>query len=235
LRRADYDDGVTRLISVFLLGFWLTSVPVRAQSDAPKLRLPVMVRPERYSVDLRMTPGEDRFRGSITIELEITQPVSRFWLHGKALTFEKATIRIAGRDQPAQTTPAANAADTDFVAITTGETLPAGHATLQIAYSGELSRTLTDGAFQQQQGKDWYIFTKFEPVTARRVFPCFDEPSFKVPWQLTLHVPKDLKAFSNTLPVSEQDEGRNEGGAFRRNQAAAVLPRCLRGRSVRCG
>ncbi len=77
---------------------------------------------------------------------------------------------------------------------------------MQIVYSGEVSRTLTDGAFQQQQDRDWYIFTKFEPVTARRVFPCFDEPSFKVPWQLTLHVPKDLKAFSNTLPVSEQDE-----------------------------
>ncbi len=153
-----------------------------------------------------MTPGEDRFTGSITIELEITQPVSTFWLHAKALTFEKATIRVAGRDEPATATPASNNSDTDFVAITTGSTLPAGHATLQIAYSGEVSRTLTDGAFQQQQGKDWYIFTKFEPVTARRVFPCFDEPSFKVPWQLTLHMPKDLKAFSNTLPVSEQDE-----------------------------
>ena len=165
-----------------------------------------MVRPERYSVDLRMTPGEDRFHGSITIELAIAQPVSTFWLHGKALKIEKATISIGGLDELAQTTAAADASGTDFVAITTGSTLPAGHATLQIAYSGEVSRTLTDGAFQQQQGKDWYIITKFEPVTARRVFPCFDEPSFKVPWQLTLHVPKDLKAFSNTLPVSEQDE-----------------------------
>ncbi len=56
---------------------------------------------------------------------------------------------------------------------------------LRIAYTGEVSRTLTDGAFQQKQGDDWYIFTKFEPVTARRVFPCFDKPSYKVPWQLT--------------------------------------------------
>jgi alanyl aminopeptidase len=149
-----------------------------------------------------MTPGEDRFSGSIAIELETLEPVSTIWLLGKSLTIEKATIRIAGRDWPAQATPAPEVNNNgsnnggDFIAITTGSTLPAGHATLQISYSGEVSRTLTDGAFQQQQGKDWYIFTKFEPVTARRVFPCFDEPSFKVPWQLTLHIPKDLKAFS---------------------------------------
>ncbi len=131
-------------------------------------------------------------------------------MHGKSLTFEKATIHIAGRDEPATATPATEVDNNnnggDFIAVTTGNTLSAGHATLQIAYSGEVSRTLTDGAFQQREGKDWYIFTKFEPVTARRVFPCFDEPSFKVPWQLTLHVPRDLKAFSNTAALSEKDE-----------------------------
>jgi cytosol alanyl aminopeptidase len=151
---------------------------------------------------LRMTPGEDHFSGSITIELEISQAVSTVWVHGKSLIFEKATFRSADRDEPAQVTPASD----DFVAITTGSSLPPGYATLQITYTGEVSRSLTDGAFEQQQGDDWYIFTKFEPVTARRVFPCFDEPSFKVPWPLTLHVPKDLKAFSNTAVVSEEGE-----------------------------
>jgi len=149
-----------------------------------------------------MTPGQDRFTGLIVIELDISQPVSTVWLHAKSLVLERATFRLASHDEPARVTPGVN----DLVALTTGSTLPAGHTTLQIAYSGDISRTLTDGAFQQQQGTDWYIFTKFEPVTARRVFPCFDEPSFKVPWRLTLHVPKESKAFSNTSIVSEQDE-----------------------------
>jgi cytosol alanyl aminopeptidase len=195
---------VNRYIALLVLSLWLASVPGRAQNEAPKLRLPLTVQPVRYSADLRLTPGQDRFRGSITIELEISQPVSTFWIHGKSLTFEKATLRLPGREMPAETTAVSNG--NDFIAITTGGIIPAGHATLEIAYTGELSRSLTDGAFQQQQGPDWYIFTKFEPVTARRVFPCFDEPSFKVPWQLTLHVPKDLKAFSNTAVVSEKEE-----------------------------
>src|SRR5207244_6037841 len=34
-----------------------------------------------------------------------------------------------------------------------------------------------------------------------------DEPSIKTPWQITLQVPKDQAAFSNTLPESESAEG----------------------------
>lgn len=197
--------GVTRLIALSLFTLCLASIATFAQNAAPKLRLPTTVRPLRYSADLHITPGEDLFHGSITIDLAISQPVSTFWIHAKSLKLEAPTIRIAGRDIPAQAIPAQNV-DGDFIAITTASPLPAGHATLHITYTGEVSRTLTDGAFQQQAGTDWYVFTKFEPVTARRVFPCFDEPSFKVPWQLTLHVPEDLKAFSNTAIASEKDE-----------------------------
>ncbi len=193
---------MTRFVAAFVLSLWFACLPCRSQEGAPQLRLPTTVRPVRYAADLHLTPGQDRFTASAAIELEISQPVSTIWLHAKSLEFEKVTLRIGNGDEPARATPGAN----DLVAIATGSTLPAGHATLRIAYHGTVSRTLTDGAFEQQQGNDWYIFTKFEPVTARRVFPCFDEPSFKVPWQLTLHVPKDLKAFSNTAAIWEQNE-----------------------------
>jgi alanyl aminopeptidase len=193
---------LTRVIAAVALILWLTSTPSNAQTEAPTLRLPTTVLPLRYSADLRMTPGEDHFTGSIAIDLRTTKPVSTVWIFGKSLVLDKVSFRISGHDVAAQAAPGTN----DFIAITTGTPLPVGNATLQITYTGEVSRTLTDGAFQQQSGSDWYIFTKFEPVTARRVFPCFDEPSFKVPWQLTLHVPKDLKAVSNTAIVSETDE-----------------------------
>jgi len=193
---------LTRFIAAVALIFWVTSMPSNAQTEAPKLRLPTTVVPLRYSADLRLTSGEDHFSGSIAIDLRVTQPVSTVWIFGKSLVLDKVAFSVGGHQVAAQ----AAAAKNDFIAITAASPLPAGNATLHITYTGEVSRTLTDGAFQQQSGSDWYIFTKFEPVTARRVFPCFDEPSFKVPWQLTLHVPKELKAFSNTAIVSETDE-----------------------------
>jgi alanyl aminopeptidase len=52
-------------------------------------------------------------------------------------------------------------------------------------------------------GEDWYAYTQFEAIDARRAFPCFDEPSWKVPWRLTLRVPEKDTAVSNTPVASE--------------------------------
>lgn len=48
--------------------------------------------------------------------------------------------------------------------------------------------------------------TKFEPTDARRAFPCLDQPNFKTPWQLTLHVRNDQRAFGNQPQLSETAE-----------------------------
>src|SRR5262249_29904593 len=72
----------------------------------------------------------------------------------------------------------------------------------------------TAGIFRQKSGDDWYAFTQFESTDARRAFPCFDEPSFKVPWQLTIHAPKGTIAVSNTQ-VASQTQTENGGKIFR--------------------
>jgi alanyl aminopeptidase len=51
-----------------------------------------------------------------------------------------------------------------------------------------------------------FAFGQFEATDARHAFPCFDEPSFKTPWQLTLHVKREQAAFSNTPVASETEE-----------------------------
>ncbi len=188
----------------------LVSTILYADTDAPALRLPGTVQPVRYLATLTVVPGQDRFSGDIRIDLQIRRATSVIWLNAKALDLQTGSVHQGSASLPVQFQFAPN----DFVAVKTATRLQPGRAQLEIRYSGELSRTLTDGAFQQRQGNDWYVFTKFEPVTARRVFPCFDEPSFKVPWQLTLNIPKDLKAFSNTPQVSE-DIGKSETKSVR--------------------
>ena len=55
----------------------------------------------------------------------------------------------------------------------------------------------------QTVGRDSYVYTQLEALYARRVFPCIDEPDSKVPWQLTIDVPKGNIAVSNTPVVRE--------------------------------
>lgn len=163
--------------------------------EAPKLRLPGDVRPLSYAAELKLTPGQDPFSGRIVISVEVRRETPVIWLHANDLEITAVTVDKL----PAKVEKTA----TDFVGIVPERPARPGKSNLTIEYNGRLSRTLTDGIFHQESKGDWYVFTKFEPVTARRAFPCFDEPSFKTPWHLTLRIPRGLRSFSNT-PVAKE-------------------------------
>jgi alanyl aminopeptidase len=91
----------------------------------------------------------------------------------------------------------------DLVGFSFDRAVGPGPAKLHVNYHGEISRKDMDGIFQVKDGDHWYIYSQFENISARRALPCFDEPGYKVPWQVTLNVPRDDGAFSNTPPLSE--------------------------------
>ncbi len=163
----------------------------------PALRLPPGAKPLKMTAQLTIDPTQEVFNGQVTIDLDAAEPVKVLWLNADGLTLQ-------------QTEPKARVLDggKDFIGLEfLDQPLPAGKSALRIDYQGKLSRIDTDGAFKQQENGRWYVLSHFEPTGARRVYPCFDEPAFKVPWQLTLKIPKDLQAFSNTLPESTTEEG----------------------------
>ena len=69
--------------------------------------------------------------------------------------------------------------------------------------------------FLSKRNQDRYLFTQFEPIGVRAAFPCFDEPAYKVPWQITLHIPPKDVAVANTNIQSEQSEGAVKRVVFR--------------------
>ena len=79
-------------------------------------------------------------------------------------------------------------------------------ATISIHYEGKLDEKAIAGPYRNKVGEDWYAFTTFTPIDARRAFPCFDEPRFKTPWEFSIHIKRTDKAFSNAAQISETDE-----------------------------
>lgn len=175
------------------------AIAAAAPADqAPKLRLGDAVRPMRYNVDLTITPGQDTFSGTLDTNIDVRQPQNVVWLNATDITVKDATLG----DRPARVVPG----NENVIGFSTGKQIPVGVTPLHIVYEGKISRSSSAGIFQLKEGDRWYVYTQFEPTDARRAFPCLDEPLFKVPWQITLHVPHDLAAFANTSEESQSTE-----------------------------
>ena len=163
------------------------------------MRLPDIATPRRYEIELTVDPDLERFTGEVKIELEMKRESSLIWLNAEQLQISSAVLVADKRSYPARAELVGN----DFVALHFAEPLPMGAAIVTLKYSGKLAGNETEGIFRQKEGGDWYALTQFEAISARRAFPCFDEPHWKTPWQLALTVKPGDFAFSNT-PVLEE-------------------------------
>jgi cytosol alanyl aminopeptidase len=208
-----------RPLRLFLL--FCAAAGIYAAPQPPALRLGDQVKPVHYAVHLTLDPAKDNFSGVVDIAIDIQNATPLFWLNARGLTIESASLTAGGKPWNATVEPGGE----QFIGLSWTPALPAGAATLHLAFHGKTNKETRDGLFVVSQGGANYLVTQFEPLSARRVFPCFDEPGFKVPWQVTLDVPAAQAAFSNTSPVSETPDGH--GGKTVRFAETKPLPSYL--------
>jgi alanyl aminopeptidase len=183
-----------------------------AGATPPALRLEGNVAPTSYAVDLTLDPARPDYQGQVQIEVEIRRPTRLIWLHGKRLQVTAARVR-AGRELKATAQPSG-----EFLALALPEAIGPGKAELRLDYAGQMPTTDQEGIFRQVEDGRTYIFTQFEATGARLAFPCFDEPSYKVPWQVTVHVPDGLAALSNTAVERDSSAGGTRTVVFARTR-----------------
>ena len=171
-------------------------------AEPPKLRLGEDVRPVRYRLDLTILPQQDNFSGAVEIDIDIRKPTDLIWLNARDLKIDDAKLVTSSATLAAKVEPGGK----EFAGFAFPSAVPAGSATLRITYRGDFNTKGTSALFKIKEGDDWYVYSQFESIDARQAFPCFDEPGFKTPWQLTLHInPQDV-AVSNTAVQSETPE-----------------------------
>ena len=72
-----------------------------------------------------------------------------------------------------------------------------GEGILTINYTGNIYDEAL-GLCKVMQDNDWIFYTNFEPIRARKCFPCFDEPNFKAIFALEIMAPKNKIVLANT-------------------------------------
>ncbi|MFO0607330.1 MAG: M1 family metallopeptidase [Polyangiales bacterium] len=190
-------------------------------------RLPALASPERYALSLTVDPRREDYRGEVAVDVTVRERTQFLVLHARSLAVSSARAVINGATIHASATTrravGGREADEELVLRFDG-VLPAGAARVHVAFTGRFAEDLR-GLFRVRAGDDWYAFSDFEPTDARRAFPCFDEPSFKVPVEVTLTAPAGMAALSN-MPEREHRDA-TDGAVEHRFEATPPTPTYL--------
>src|SRR5713226_2622093 len=162
-------------------------------------RLPVAVVPQRYELLLTVEPDRGEFSGSVTVHVQVREPVRAITLHALELAVPRAVVEAGGARFPVHVSLDP---DSETITLTPDREVPAGPAALTLDFAGRLNRQMR-GLYEATAGAERYAFTQFEPTDARRAFPCFDEPARKAVFRITVVVPERYLVLSNMDVASE--------------------------------
>jgi alanyl aminopeptidase len=187
--------------------FALIALPLAAKTgvdgkpgDVPAGKLSDDAAPLHYTLKFTVDPRKDRFDGAAAIRVKLAKPATRVWLHAQDLSIAKTSVTPDGA--ASFEAKAVGHADVGVLEVDFGRTLPAGEIDLSFDYSAPFNARL-EGLYKVNVGDDAYAITQMEPISARLAFPGFDEPRFKVPFDITLTVPAEEVAVANTRQTGE--------------------------------
>ncbi|TNN35940.1 Leucyl-cystinyl aminopeptidase [Liparis tanakae] len=165
-----------------------------------QLRLPRSIHPLSY--DLTLDPDLDNmtFSGRAVISMSVLHATKLLVLHAAQLNISRATFKRGDGEAGAVTV--LEYKPTQQISVKFSEELKAGqHCVLTLDYSANLSHTY-DGFYNSSYTdsggvKRVLAATQFEPLAARKAFPCFDEPSFKATFLIRISRKPSYLTLSN--------------------------------------
>jgi aminopeptidase N len=163
-------------------------------------RLPKNVVPVSY--DVRIVPDADALRLTGTESVQLQFRAATATLQFNSLNETLNHVLLDGK-------PVKSVTSSDEQQLTTVTlTKPvSGLHTLSFSYSGKIE-TQPQGLFAQKYtkpggGQAVLLSTQMEATDARRMFPCWDEPSFRAYFHLTVTVPKAWATVGN-MPIARR-------------------------------
>ncbi|KAK2913418.1 hypothetical protein Q8A67_001817 [Cirrhinus molitorella] len=195
-----------------------TSAPSNEPWD--KYRLPDTLLPEYYNLTLwpRLVPDEQGmyvFTGTSGVAFKCVKKTNLIIIHSHQLNFTLTSemhhaklTGLGGTSAPAVLKTWLRT-QTQFMVIQLKENLQVGKSYwLYMEFRGELSDDL--GGFYRSQYTENGVqkvvaTTQMQPTSARNAFPCFDEPSMKAVFHLTLLHPPGTVALANGMDLGTEN------------------------------
>uniref|UniRef100_A0A665WV37 Aminopeptidase n=1 Tax=Echeneis naucrates TaxID=173247 RepID=A0A665WV37_ECHNA len=166
-----------------------------------ELRLPRSICPLSYNLTLAPDLDKMTFTGHTVIYMSVRHDTNYIVLHSSNLNIANATFKLG--DGKASNVTVLEYKPRDQIAVKFSEKLKRGqHCVLTLEYSAKLSNTY-DGFYNSSATSDRILAaTQFEPLAARKAFPCFDEPAFKATFLVKINRKSDYMTLSN-MPMAK--------------------------------
>lgn len=178
-------------------------------ADEDNYRLPHDTIPSHYAVSLstNVHTGDTVFNGTVAITLSVLSNTTKIVVHARQLeNFTASIIQQGVTEAVSQELVYEYEAEREFLTFSkTGLTFPEDTTwILTINYQGHL-RTDNGGfylsTYTDEEGNTKYLATtQFESTDARHAFPCYDEPSKRAEFTITIKHDPSYNAISN-MPV----------------------------------
>ncbi|XP_077996935.1 endoplasmic reticulum aminopeptidase 2-like [Glandiceps talaboti] len=203
--------------AIVILAIVFAVVP-RANFPHDDIRLPQTVEPESYEIVLHPNLTTEDYTGHVNIQVLAKTETQSLFLHMKSLSLSgipEVRPAVTKRDTVVSKISVTKTTLNDkfeMLYIALAQKLSVGERyILTLHFEGKLSEGLNGfykSRYKTAAGEDRLIATThFEPTSARKAFPCFDEPAMKANFTMTMIRDKDhITLFNMPLTSSEPYE-----------------------------
>lgn len=159
-------------------------------------RLSKNILPISYNITIEPTaPDYNFFQGTCTIIYETIFNINKIILHAFDLEIASVFIMDDNIFEPAK--EIIYNKSTQQVKFVFNNIIP-NTGVLIIDYLGKIYTNIPSAFFKVREENEWVMYTHFEPICARKCFPCFDEPAFKARFNLEIITLANKTVISNT-------------------------------------
>ncbi|OUC49678.1 peptidase family M1 [Trichinella nativa] len=154
------------------------------------------------------------FEGNVTILMHCFTSTNVIYLHAVGLNFATSNVKLteAGRGNEVEIVKMEIHPKQQMIRFDTKWSLNAGSDyVLAILYKGTVSKQQQPGlyyiSYAESAQTKYILATKSSKTSARRWFPCFDEPHMKAKFQVDLSLSAGMKGISNGQEIREEQLG----------------------------
>nr|XP_039269338.1 endoplasmic reticulum aminopeptidase 1-like [Styela clava] len=182
-------------------------------------RLPSYIHPEFYSIFLHPNLTLGNYSGEVDIIVSVSQATDLIVIHSKELNISALKVysgwhkrgdKIPAEHEVPQQREYQVCTELDFVAIQLSDRLQTQKQyTIHVEFIGSLTMSLNGFYLSKYKTKTGVnktlATTQFEALSARKAFPCFDEPAMKANFSVNIVIDNTNSALSN-MPVENTSD-----------------------------